>query len=87
MTAKKVGPAPDHPFNVPRGPEHVPTVAELVTMGLARPAETKGGNVTHYWISPEGQALIYATQKRNAEFVKEKLEELRWEETQKALGW
>lgn len=84
----KARPAPDHPFNVPRGPEHVPTVEELVTKGLALPSGyLKPGHPTHYTISPEGQELIYAAQKRNAEFVKEQLEELRWIETQKALGW
>jgi len=40
--------------------EAVPTVADLVKRGMALPANGR------YLITPEGQALIYDAQKRNA---------------------
>lgn len=45
--------------------EHVPTVLELAARGLARPVDGSA-----YRLEPEGQELIYAAMRRNAERLK-----------------
>jgi len=47
--------------------EHVPTLPELARRGLAH-AVPPG---THYRATPEGQALIYAAMKRNADRLRD----------------
>lgn len=48
--------------------EHVPTVPELVTMGLARVVDrNRSGDAAVYTISPDGVALLDAIQARNAQ--------------------
>lgn len=58
--ASKPEPAPQHPEL-----EHVPTVLELAARGLARPVDGSA-----YRLEPEGQELIHAAMKRNADRVK-----------------
>ena len=51
--------------------EHVPTVEELASQGLAHllPAPRKGGTAA-YRITPEGEAMLRDTMRRNAERMK-----------------
>jgi hypothetical protein len=47
---------------------HVPTVPELVAMGLAKPVmSTKKGLASTYTVSPEGHALLGEIMRGNAE--------------------
>ncbi|MFA8415120.1 hypothetical protein ACEPTV_33280, partial [Burkholderia pseudomallei] len=59
--------------------EPVPTVAELAARGLARlePPRKKGG-VSAYRISPEGEAILRDTMRRNAERMRA------WDEQRRA---
>lgn len=54
------------------GYEHVPTLPELHTKGLARVvARTDKGEPTHYRASAQGQQLIDDTMRRNAAWLRD----------------
>ena len=55
-------------MNQPTEMMHVPTVPELLAQGLARAVHTRGP--VGYLISDEGQQMIYAAMKHNAEMGK-----------------
>lgn len=48
--------------------EHVPTLPELHTQGLATVVgRNANGDPTHYLATPKGQQMIYDAMRRNAE--------------------
>lgn len=59
---------------------HVPTVAELVKQGLAKPAPAIGKQGSAYTLTPEGQRLILDAMAHNARIMRvdaERREQLR----------